>query len=403
MNIIQKCNAYKIKDSRGEETLEVEISTNKFTAWASVPAGKSTGSREVVALPADDAVKNVNEIIAPQIIGKKVDVFEIDDLLVSLDGMENKSNLGANAILGVSIATLKLEAKINNQKLWQYIRSLSTPAIKPVNFPRLFVNVLNGGAHADFRLPFQEYMFVLGNGMNVAGPINQLQTLFEQLEKKLKEEEKEIEMGDEGGFSFKSNDIEEPFKILSELHNKLAIDVAGGEFFENGKYNVLDQKYSSNELSEIYENLVRKFPLISIEDPFAENDFEAFSSLIKKLKNLGIVYSSDNVLVVGDDLTTTNPEMIGKVIDGQLVNTVLIKPNQIGTVTETLEAIKMTHQVGLKTIISHRSGETHDSFIADLAVGVGAYGLKAGTMYQTERKEKYDRLLEIEKEINELI
>ncbi|MBU1046898.1 phosphopyruvate hydratase [Patescibacteria group bacterium] len=400
MNTIKKCKAYKIKDSRGDETLEVEMSSNGHTVWASVPAGKSTGSREAVALPVDEAVWNVNRVISPELIGKKADVFEVDDLLVSLDGTENKSNLGANAILGVSLATLKLEAKIANQPLWKHIQSLGHPVSKSVGFPRLFVNVLNGGAHAKFRLPFQEYMFVLGNGMNVAGPINQLQTLFEQLKKKLEAEGKEIKMGDEGGFSFESDDIEEPFNILSELHDKLAIDVAGGEFFENGEYNVCGQKYSLEKLSNLYELLVKKYPLISIEDPFADNDFEAFAFVTKKMRDYGVISQKEDVLVVGDDLTTTNPQMIAKAVDGKLINAVLIKPNQIGTISETLKAIKMTHEAGLKTIISHRSGETMDSFIADLAMGVGAFGLKAGTMFQSERKEKYDRLLEIEQEVN---
>ncbi|MCK5285870.1 MAG: phosphopyruvate hydratase [Candidatus Pacebacteria bacterium] len=392
MDLIQKCNAYKIKDSRGEETLEVEMSAGEFTVWASVPAGKSTGSREAISLSADDSIKNINEIIAPQLIGKKVNITTIDDFLVSLDGTKNKSNLGANAILGISIAVLKLEAKIANQPLWKYISTLVSQTSDSVVFPRLFVNVLNGGVHADFKLPFQEYMFVLGNGMNIVGPINQLETLFDQLKGKLKVEEKEIEMGDEGGFSFKSGDIEEPFKILSELHNSLAIDVAGGEFFENDKYNVIGKKYSTEELSGIYQNLVKKFPLISIEDPFSENDFNGFKNLVTGLLK-------DEVLVVGDDLTTTNPQMIEKSIERGLINAVLIKPNQIGTITETLKAIEITHQAGLKTIISHRSGETNDSFIADLAVGVGAYGLKSGTMHQAEREVKYDRLIEIEKEL----
>ncbi len=395
MNTIQKCNAYKIKDSRGEETLEVEISAGEYTVWASVPSGKSTGSREAVALSVDQAIQNVNEIITPQIIGKDVNVFEIDDLLVSLDGTSDKSNLGANAILGVSIAVLKLEAKIAKQLLWQYIQLLGGATPKLGEFPRLFVNVLNGGVHAGFKLPFQEYMFVLGNGLNVAGPINQLQTLFEQLENKLESEGKNFIMGDEGGFSFESDDVEEPFRILSELHDKLAIDVAGGEFFEDGRYKVNEEEYSTEGLGEVYNNLIKKFPIISIEDPFAENDFTGF-------KDLAIGLPSDGVLVVGDDLTTTNPEMIQRAIEEKMINAVLIKPNQIGTVTETLKAIELTHQAGLKTIISHRSGETMDTFIADLAVGVGAYGLKAGTMLQPERKEKYGRLLEIEREVNEL-
>ena len=402
MNTIQKCSAYKIKDSRGEETLEVEMTAGEHTVWASVPSGKSTGSREAVVVPIDDAIRNVNESIAPQLIGKNVNVFIVDDFLVGLDGTENKSNLGANAILGVSIATLKLEAKLEKQPLWQHIQLLSPSRTKSMEFPRLFVNVLNGGVHAGFRLPFQEYMFVLGNGLNIAGPINQLQTLFEQLENKLKMEGYDFVMGDEGGFSIESKDLEEPFRILSELHNKLAVDVAGGEFFENRGYNICGQKYSSEELSEIYLGLAKKFPIISIEDPFSENDFSSFITLTQKIKDLALGVPNGEVLVVGDDLTTTNSEMISKAIDEKMINAVLIKPNQIGTVTETLKAIEMAHQAGLKTIISHRSGETMDSFIVDLAVGTGAYGLKAGTMYQAERKEKYGRLLEIEREVNEL-
>ena len=401
---IKKCNAYKIKDSRGEDTLEVEMSGGEFTVGASVPAGKSTGSREAVALSVDEAVKNVNEVIAPLLVGKGINVFEIDKLLLELDGTEDKSKLGANAILGVSMAVLKLEAKIAQQPLWQYIQSLSSRSTNKTGdnskFPRLFVNVLNGGVHAEVRLPFQEYMFVLGNGLNVVGPIRQMQVLFEQLEKKLQELGKEVEMGDEGGFSFESSDIEEPFEILSGLHNKIAIDVAGGEFFEGGGYNIFGKKYSSGELLEIYENLVKKFPLVSIEDPFGEDDFSAFATLTKKLEDLALGALNEGVLVVGDDLTTTNVKMIKKAIAEKMVTAVLIKPNQIGTVTETLEAIKMTHLAGLKTIISHRSGETMDSFIADLAVGVGAYGIKTGAPSQPERMAKYERLREIEKEIS---
>jgi len=407
MDIIKKCNAYKIKDSRGEGTLEVEMSGGEFTVWASVPSGKSIGSREAVALSADEAVKNVNEIIVPLLVGKEVGVFEIDKLLLEMDRTEDKSKLGANAILGVSMAVLKLEAKITGKPLWQYIKQIfggstseSSEVEPPKVFPRLFANVLNGGVHAGFKLPFQEYMFVLGNGTNVIGPVRQLQILFELLEKELKKRGKEIEMGDEGGFTFKSNNIEEPFEILSELHNQIAIDVAGGEFFEGSEYDVLGQKYSSDELLRVYENLVKKFPLVSIEDPFGEDDFSAFATLTKKLEDLALGALNEGVLVVGDDLTTTNPQMIERAIEEKMVNAVLIKPNQIGTVTETLEAVKITHSAGLKTIISHRSGETMDSFIADLAVGVGAYGIKAGAPIQPERMAKYERLGEIEKEVN---
>lgn len=395
MNTITKCNAYKIKDSRGEDTLEVEISGGGQTAWASVPSGKSTGSREAVALSVDEAIRNIDEIIAPQLINKKINFIEIDRLLLYLDGTEDKSNLGANAILGVSIAVLKLEAKIQNQPLWKYIHLIATwkPGFQ-VNLPRFFVNVLNGGVHADFRLPFQEYMFIVKPVDGIAEAIEKIQNLFVKLEEKLKKENYPFIMGDEGGFSVESTDIKEPFRILGDLHNNLAIDVAAGEFFENGKYNIFGQEYSSEELTEVYKNLIKEFPLKSIEDPFAENDFDGFKDLV-------IGLPSDEVLVVGDDLTTTNPEMIKKAIDKKMINTVLIKPNQIGTVSETLEAIRLSHQAGLKTIISHRSGETMDSFIADLAIGVGAYGVKFGTLFQEERKEKYKRLIEIEKEMAE--
>jgi len=402
---ITKCQAYKIKDSRGDDTLEVEICAGEFSAKASVPAGKSTGTREAMALSADEAVKNVNEVIAPEIIGKKVSVTEIDKFLLELDGTENKSKLGANAILGVSIANIKLSAKVAGEPLWKHIQSLGGSTSKDSGdnlnrFPRLFSNVLNGGVHAGFRLPFQEYMFVLGNGLNVAGPVEQLRVLTEQLRSKLEDLKKEVKIGDEGGFSFVSEEIEEPFKILSDLHDKLAIDVAGGEFFEDGKYNVLGQQYSSDELLKIYENLVKKFPLVSIEDPFSENDFTGFISFVKNLKTPMFEALGRKILVVGDDLTTTNPKMIKKVIDEKMVNAVLIKPNQIGTVSETLEAIKLTHEAGFKTIISHRSGETMDSFIADLTIGVSAYGIKTGALSQPERVAKYERLIEIEREMN---
>ncbi|MCK4386960.1 MAG: phosphopyruvate hydratase [Candidatus Pacebacteria bacterium] len=416
MKTIQKCSAYKIKNSRGEETIEVEMSAGDFSATASVPSGKSRGSKEAVALPANEAIKNVNEIIAPKIIGKETDVFEIDKFLLELDGTENKSNLGANAVLGVSIATLKLSAKLAGEPLWQHIQSLSSRSTQSRNFPHLFANVLNGGAHGEFNLPFQEYMLVLGNGSSVVEPFKQLQVLFEKLGEILREKYDAVPMGDEGGYSPKIagagiKGIEEPFEILNHLglgapskslgawSPKWAVDAAASGFYKNAYYEILDQKYSSDELLEIYKNLVRKFPITGLEDPFAENDFEAFTSLTKKMKNLGTRCLSGEVLVVGDDLTTTNSKMIKKAVLEKSINAVIIKPNQIGTVSETLEAVKIAREAGLKIIVSHRSGETMDSFIADLAVGVGAYGIKAGAPSQPERTAKYERLLEIEKEM----
>ena len=415
------CKAKKIKNSREEDSLEVEMSAGEFLAIASIPSGKSCGSKEAVALLADEAIKNVNEIIAPKIIDMEADVFEIDKILLKLDGAENKSNLGANALLGVSIATLKLSAKIANQPLWKHIYSLRGKASNKTGdnfceFPRLFANVLNGGAHGNFNLSFQEYMFILGDGSNIVEPFNQLQILFEKLGEVLREKYGSVQMGDEGGYSPKmitagiegTKGIEEPFKILSHLEVEppndlfggstsktskweVAIDVAASEFYKNGKYEVLGEKYSSGELLKIYENLIKKYPIVSIEDPFAENDFDRFAKITKKL--------GDKILIVGDDLTATNPKMIRKAILEKLINAVIVKPNQIGTVSEILEAIKVAREAGLKIIISHRSGETMDSFISDLAVGVGAYGIKAGAPSQLERIAKYERLIEIEKEV----
>jgi len=396
---ITQCHAYKIKDSREESALEVEVCVGKICVQASIPTGKSTGSREAVALVVDEAIKNVNEIITPKLIGQELHFFEIDKFLLKLDGTENKSKLGANTILGVSIAVLKLEAQLAQQPLWQHIQTLGGPTsrnreVGPPKVPRLFVNVLNGGVHAGFNLPFQEYLWVLGNGQNVIGPIEQMKILFEQLEKKLKIDGKCLQLGDEGGFTFDSNQLEEPFQILSGLHNHLAVDVSSGEFFDNDTYHILGREYSSGELLGLYENLVEKFPIVSWEDPFSEDDFGSFVKMTEKM--------GADKLIVGDDLTTTNPKMIKKAIDEKLINTVLIKPNQIGTISETLEAISLTHQAGLKTIISHRSGETMDSFIADLAIGVGAYGIKTGAPSQLERLVKYDRLAEIEKEMDSI-
>ena len=439
---IDSINAKKIKDSRGGETLEVEMSAGDFSARASVPSGKSCGSKEAVTVDVDLAIKNVNTIIASTIIGQEVNVFEIDKMLLELDGTEDKSNLGANAILGVSIAILKLEAKIANKPLWQYIHTTRGKASEKtgdnfVGFPYLFANVLNGGAHGGFRLPFQEYMLVLGGGgMAVSESYSQLKILFEKLGEILREKYVDVRMGDEGGYSPEIisagiEAIKEPFEILTHLalqalseslsawSAKLAVDAAANGFYKNGYYEILGAKYPAEELLKIYEKLLEKFPIIGLEDPFAENDFDAFASLTQMVKDKNWIASqaredsrsatvvsaicnevAQSILVVGDDLTTTNPKMIAKVVDEKLANAVIIKPNQIGTVSETLEAVGVAEKAGFGIIVSHRSGETMDSFIADLAVGVGAYGIKAGAPSQPERRVKYERLLEIEKEMN---
>jgi len=391
------CTAKEILDSRGMPTLEVEMVSGDFSVKVSVPSGKSTGGGEALELRDTDgrgvsgAIANVNEIIAKEIIGREIEPHDIDQLLLELDGTENKSNLGANAMLGVSIASTKLAAVIAGIPVWKYIaeKNKSTPRL-----PKLFMNIINGGTHSEFRLPFQEYMIVPEHEL-VSEAYSEAIGIIESLGKKLESEFTDVPIGDEGGYSPALKTIEEPFEILTSLiSNKkvfLAIDAAASEFYKNGEYNLLSKSYSPKELQEIYKKLIANFKLLSIEDPFEESDVASFTDLVKE--------TNENILIVGDDLTVTNPSLITQMVEKKSANTVIIKPNQIGTLSEVYEAVTLAHGAGWKTIASHRSGETMDSFIADLAVGVGAYGIKAGSPLQKERKVKYDRLLEIEKEI----
>lgn len=424
---ITTCTAKEIFDSRGIPTLEVEISSGDIFARASVPSGKSTGSREAVSLRDSDgrgvsvAISNVNEVIAKEITGKDVDPNNVDRLMLDIDGTADKSSLGANAILGVSIATTKLAASIEGIPVWKYIaeKNKFTPKL-----PKLFMNIINGGAHSDFRLPFQEYMIVPEDeSVSVAysKAVDIIQSLGEKLKKDFGDtstlvesvkdrhpksmggmSSSDIPMGDEGGYSPVLKTTEEPFEILTSLMPRegmfMAIDAAATELYKTAgsggtasKYNLSDKVYSAEDLISVYKNLIKRFKLLCIEDPFEESDIESFSKLTKDI--------GEGILVVGDDLTVTNPSLITKMVENKSVNTVIIKPNQIGTLLEVYEAVAVVYSAGWKTIASHRSGETMDSFISDLAVGIGAYGIKAGSPLQKERKVKYDRLLEIEKEL----
>ncbi len=409
---ITTCTAKEILDSRGAPTLEVKMSAGDFSVTASVPSGKSTGGEEALELRDADgrgvslAIANVNGIIADKIIGHDMEPCDIDHLLLELDGTENKSNLGANAMLGVSIAATKLAAAQIGVPVWKYIARTNGADPK---LPKLFMNIINGGAHADFqpngeagrfRLPFQEYMIVPEDEL-VSVAYRQALSIIDLLGKKLKADFGDVPIGDEGGYSPLLKTIEEPFEILTSLIPKegmfMAIDSAASEFYKparlgggDGEYNLLDKSYSPEELLSVYKDLTTRFNLLSIEDPFEESDASSFAGLVKKI--------GENVLIVGDDLTVTNPSLVTQMAEKKAANAVIIKPNQIGTLSEVYEAVTLAHGAGWKTIASHRSGETMDSFIADLAVGIGAYGIKAGSPSQKERKVKYDRLLEIEKE-----
>ncbi|OGG93954.1 hypothetical protein A2609_02300 [Candidatus Kaiserbacteria bacterium RIFOXYD1_FULL_47_14] len=417
---IDRIEAKSILDTRGRPTIETTLFSGTLEATASVPSGKSTGKHEALELrDADDsvaqAIKNVNGEIATAITERDFNSLdELDNFLISLDGTPNKSRLGANAILSVSIAAMRLSALQENMPLWQAIakRAGTTPST-----PRLFVNVMNGGAHAGFpsnkfgtgKLPFQEYLLVVEGKTSETFPI--AQELFAKLGELLWKPgvhnncgrlASTTSMGDEGGYAPTFDTLEKPFELLAELvkefpNTSIAIDAAASELFHDGVYQLLGKSYSPDELAAIYRELVERFSLHSIEDPFAENAGTDFAKLTATLNSPSTPLGA-TTLVVGDDLTVTNPARIIEAAKNKEINAVLIKPNQIGTVKEALEAVRETYNAGWEVVASHRSGETSDTFIADFAYGIGAHGLKAGGFAQPERLVKYERLLAIEHE-----
>ena len=421
--------ARQISDTRGRQTIETTLQAGAFRTIASVPSGKSTGEREARELDAVMAAENVNSEIAEAIIGREFgSLDELDAFLIELDGTLNKSRLGANAILSVSIAAMRFFALQEGIPLWKAIAERASEkkfsrvsqvqrhpivpsgamglsetlsetlfASEP---PRLFVNVMNGGVHAGFKLPFQEYMLVVEGKTSAA--LHIAQKAFNKLGELLAPEGRltSLTMGDEGGYAPTFDTLEKPFEILVELvkefpNTSVAIDSAASQLFNEGKYNILGKAYSADDLAREYVNLVGNFNVKSIEDPFDENakaDFVRFTAA-----------ANNRILVVGDDLTCSNPKLISDAIKNKAVNAVIIKPNQIGTVSEAIESVEMAQSAGLKVIASHRSGETDDTFIADFAYGVGAYGIKAGGLGQKERLEKYNRLLAIEHEAEAMV
>ncbi len=395
MNKITSLKAKEIRDSKGRPTVEVEVCSGDVCVSASVPSGTSAGSREVKPVSVEQAIKNIDEIIAPKINGSAVEPLKIDKILLELDGTQDKSNLGANAILGVSLAVTRLGAKLEEKPLWKYINEISGVQVQPKQ-PKLFMNVINGGAHGDFRSPFQEYIVVCDD-------YERAKEVLKKIGEIIKEKYGEVEMGDEGGYSPKTETIEEPFQLLNSVISDdefIAIDSAASEFYKiasnlvTGNYEIFGREYSSDELVQVYLDLVEKYNLRSIEDPFDENDLDSFTKLVEITKAREL-----EVLVAGDDLTTTNSESILDNATNRRANAVIIKPNQIGTLTEVYNAVRLARGAGWKIICSHRSGETMDDFIVDLAVGIGAYGIKAGSPSQDVRRVKYERLQEIEKEL----
>lgn len=408
--------ANPIPDTRGRQTVETTLFAGDISATASVPSGKSTGEHEAVELDAVLAIENVNGEIASALAGRDFgSLDELDDFLVELDGTPDKSRLGANAILSVSIAAMRLSALQNNVPLWRevakrasdgkgFFESVPSAAKRNAlkksfsvasNSPCLFVNVMNGGVHADFRLPFQEYILVVEGKTSAALPL--AHEAFAKLGELLTREGRltSLTMGDEGGYAPTFDTLEKPFELLAELvrelpNTSIAIDAAASQLFHEGEYRILGKAYSADTLAREYVNLVENFNVKSIEDPFDENAHHDFASLASLI--------GEKILIVGDDLTCTNPARIREAVKNKEINAVLIKPNQIGTVRESIQAVQATYAAGCKAICSHRSGETDDTFIADFAYGVGAHGIKAGGLAQRERLEKYERLLAIERE-----
>ena len=405
MSKIKKVFAREILDSRGNPTIEADITLEcGITASASVPSGASTGKREAIELRDQDmnrylgkgvlkAVDNVNNTIAPEIIGKScLEQREIDNIMLNLDGTYNKSNLGANAILGVSLANLRASAKYNKKELYEYLGS-------DYSMPRCMMNILNGGAHASNGLDFQEFMIVPSKSEYKAN-LRMGSEIFHSLKQVLKEKDLLCGVGDEGGFAPEISNNTIALDLISLAIDKagyvlgkdvyIALDVAASEFYKDGKYIIEGKEYSSLDLVSYYEGLIDKYNIISIEDGMAEEDYDGWKILTERLSNIQLV---------GDDLFVTNKDLLSEGIRMGIANAILIKLNQIGTVSETLDTIKLAKDNNYKTIISHRSGETEDNYIADFAVGLNMGQIKTGSMSRGERLSKYNRLLRIEERI----
>ncbi|MDD5147784.1 MAG: phosphopyruvate hydratase [Candidatus Daviesbacteria bacterium] len=382
---IQQIQVKIINDSRGDKTLEVNLSLGGQEVFASVPSGKSKGKGEVFVLDSELALNKFAEI-KPKLEEDFSSLEEFDQFLIELDGTTGKTNLGGNLILALSIAFTKAWAKLQNLQTFQLIAQISKQEIK---LPLCFFNLIEGGVHAKNSVPFQEYLFI----PKTNSPKQSLETVTKAipfLSGKIKKEYGELKQGDEGGFAVPSNDPIAGLKILQEVFSlQFGLDVAASAMKQEKGYVVGEKVMSGEELLGLYKKIVNEFNVLSIEDPFAEEDWGSFTAATREL--------GKKVWIVGDDLTTTNVERIKLAQEKQAINAVIIKPNQIGSVTETIQAANLAKSYGWKIIVSHRSGETMDTFIADLVVGLGADAIKSGCPLQKERLVKYERLVEIEK------
>ena len=408
MSSIIDIYAREVLDSRGNPTVEVEVYTEAGAMGSAiVPSGASTGVHEAAELRDNDekrflgkgvetAVDNVNLEIADELVGWDVfDQVGIDNYLIELDGTENKSRLGANAILGVSLAVAKAASDENGQRLFEYIGGVNGKTL-----PVPMMNILNGGQHADNNVDIQEFMIMPVGGENFKESLRIGTEVFHNLKNVLKSRKLNTAVGDEGGFAPNLESNEEALQTIVEAIKKagyepgkdvmIAIDAAASEFYEDGKYNMAGDNAvrTSDEMIEYYKNLVEKYPIISIEDGLAEDDWDGWKKLTKEL--------GSKIQLVGDDLFVTNVKRLQKGIEMGVCNSILIKLNQIGTLTETLDAIELAKRHGYTAVISHRSGETEDTTIADVAVATNAGQIKTGSTSRTDRICKYNQLLRIE-------
>jgi len=411
MTVIENLHAREILDSRGFPTVEVELATSDDTITrASVPSGASTGEHEACELRDGDAsvymgkgvrkaVQNINETLNEALLGQLVfEQDEIDQMMIDIDGTENKSKLGANAILAVSLACAKAAAASAGLPLYRYIGG-----VRAKRLPVPFMNIINGGSHADNSIDFQEFMIVPHGFSSFSESLRCGSEIFHHLKKILNKKGLNTAVGDEGGFAPNLKANKDALDLILEAVEtagykpgtqvSLALDVAASEFFENGKYNLKGEGkiLTADELSAFYSELVSKYPIISIEDPLDENDWSGYTSLTKSL--------GEKIQIVGDDLFVTNSKRLKQGIESKAANAILIKVNQIGTVSETLNTISMAERNGYKSMVSHRSGETEDTTIADLAVAVQCGQIKTGSLCRTDRTAKYNQLLRIEEDL----
>ncbi len=405
MSRIRTLNAREILDSRGNPTIEVSLKTEQCLVKASVPSGASVGKYEAVELRDNDkrynglgvlkAINNINKTIAPKLKDKSVvDQKGIDNLLINLDGTDNKSKIGANAILAVSMAICRAGAIVSEKKLYNYIAHLYGQ--DKVSLPQLSFNVINGGVHAGNDLDFQEFMIV-PKKKKINEAVREATEIYHSLKKDIKKRYSSmaVNVGDEGGFAPPVSDPEDAIKlILDNAKIGLIIDVAAGEFKNTDGYKMGIKSFNGEEFVNYYLYLARKYPILGIEDPFHEDDWQNWHNLSSRLKK-----QKSNLLIIGDDLLATNPKRIQQAEQEKACNAMILKINQIGTISESIQAAKLAKSFKWKIIVSHRSGETNDDFISDFATGISADFIKSGAPARGERVAKYNRLMEIEQEL----